>query len=47
MTTFFLVMSTEGLEGSFTSESDALAYARELREIGISRVWIETREVVS
>lgn len=44
-TTFYLVMSAEGLEGSFTSEADADAYRRELRAIGIARLRIERKEI--
>ena len=45
MTTFYLVFSAEGLEGSFTTEADADAYRRELRTIGIARLRIERKEV--
>jgi len=43
--TFWLVMSREGLEGSFTSQADAAAYLKELREIGVSGLRIQRKAV--
>ena len=44
MTTFYLVISSDGLEGSFTREAAAWAYLKELREIGV-RCWIEPKRI--
>jgi len=43
--TFWLVISTEGLEGSFPSEAEAWSYLKELRDIGILRVWIKKKVI--
>lgn len=45
--TFYLVVSSEGLEGSFPVRADAEAYLRELREIGVDGLRIEVKEVMS
>lgn len=47
MTTFYLVVSSEGLEGSFLTRADADAYLSELRAIGVSGLRVEVREVAS
>lgn len=45
MTTFYLVMSTDGLEGSFTTRPDAEEYLRELRDIGVTGLRIATKDI--
>ena len=45
MTTFYLVKSSEGLEGSFTTAADAAGYRDELQAIGISGLTIHTKAV--
>lgn len=44
-TLFYLVISDEGLEGSFQVEADAVGYLNELKEIGVTKLRITTHLV--
>lgn len=45
MVTFWLVVSREGLEGSFTTRAEAVDYMNELRGIGVSGLRIQQKDI--
>lgn len=43
--TYYVVLSAEGVEGCFPRRADAEGYMAELREIGVSGLRIDVRQV--